>query len=104
MHMLFTFLKERRDRFLTNDLAAHGKVITVIVQESQTQDDSAHATLPELRYLHFISATWTDPQNGKAYLFHHQFRSLREFHCRIGDMVQVRLDPHNYHRYQMQTV
>jgi len=102
--MLFTHLKTRRDRFLADYLAKHGKVITVIVQESQTLDDGAHTPLPAQRYIHSISAAWTDPQSGKAYMFHHQFRSLREFHCRIGDMVQVRLDPHNYHRYLMQTV
>jgi hypothetical protein len=104
MQRVFTYLKSRRERLLAAYLAHNGKVITVIVQASQTQDDTTHASPPEQRYIHLITAAWTDPHSGRAYVFQQEFRSWRAIHCRVGDMVQVLLDPHNYHHYLMQTV
>jgi hypothetical protein len=103
MQRILALFTTRHDHHQALQLTQFGKRITVIIQASETQDDLAHAATPEPRYLHHISATWTEPQSGRTYEFHHEFRSWHPIDYRIGDMVQVLLDPQNYRHYLMQT-
>jgi hypothetical protein len=99
MRSPFAYLVDRYQRYQAAFLRKRGRAITTIVQQSQTVDDINHHVVAEQRYIHFISATWTDPRTGKAHVFQRQFRSWREVHFKIGDMVRVRIAPHNYRHY-----
>jgi hypothetical protein len=102
MSSLFAGLHALRERQRAAFLAQHGRAITIIVKDSQTQAERAHSGAADDSYDHFIAATWTDPATGKTHAFHHQFRSRLANHFKIGDMVHVLLDPHNFRRYIMQ--
>ncbi len=102
MQSILAFLATWRGRRLNNFLQSHGRSITVQVRGTLTIDDAPHHPPDDKRYIHYITANWTDPANGKAYEFHQQFRSWREVHFRMGDLVSVLIDPRDGRRYQVQ--
>jgi hypothetical protein len=102
MQFLFAYLLNLRNRRLAAFLAHHGRTITLLIRDSQTREDTLAEPSSERRYLHAISATWTDPSNGKAYVFQRQVQSKKEDDFKIGNMVRVLVDPNNFRRYVMQ--
>jgi hypothetical protein len=101
MNTLLAFLMNLRSRHLATFLSQHGRLITIAIRESQTIDDAPQHPSPEQRYKHSITATWTDPQSRKTYVFARQFRSSQAVHFKVGDITKVLIDPRDYRRYLM---
>jgi hypothetical protein len=100
--VLIAVLLVREARIRTY-LRVHGQEVTATVTAIWTRRDTDDDVSRARRYVHRVTATWTDARTGQSFTFRARFRSGSRSQSRyvVGGPMAVLLDPANPARYRL---